>query len=74
MEVNIKIIAVLAHFAFLLVYGLLVWALLLHYKKYSLPKDRARWIWGIFIFFAVIFALTATILLFAVPWDEIISQ
>lgn len=74
MQGNIKIIAVLAHIAFLLIYGSLVAMLLWHYKKYSLPRDRARWIIGSFIIFASVFALIATALLFAIPWEKIINQ
>lgn len=71
MQGNIKIIVILGHFAFLLVYGLLVSALLWHYKRYSLPHDKARWIIGAFLFFALIFAVISTILLFIIPWDKI---
>lgn len=74
MEGNIKIIIILAHFVFLLVYALLVAMLMWHYKKYSLPKERARWIIGSFIFFASLFAIISSVLLFSLPLNEIVNQ
>ncbi|QQG45915.1 MAG: hypothetical protein HYY55_02955 [Candidatus Niyogibacteria bacterium] len=71
MQGNIKIIIILGHFAFLLVYATLVAALLWHYQKYSLPRDRARWIIGLFLTIASILAVISTILIFSVPWEKI---
>lgn len=68
MRGNPKIIIILGHFAFLLIYGLLVSALLWHYKKYSLPKDRARWIIGSFLSVAAILAAVSTILIISVKF------
>ena len=70
---NIKILAVITHIIFLAVYGLLVAALLWHYRRYSLPGDKARWIIGAFLFFALIFASISSVLLFIIPWDKIIN-
>ncbi|MEK7566671.1 MAG: hypothetical protein AAB527_00855 [Patescibacteria group bacterium] len=70
---NIKFLAVIAHAIFLAVYGLLVTALLWHYRRYSLPGDKARWIIGAFLLFAFIFAAISTVLLFLIPWDKIIN-
>jgi hypothetical protein len=59
-----KIIFAIGHIVFLAIYATLTGALLWHYKKYSLPKDKARWIIGIFIVFSVILAITSTVLLY----------
>ena len=67
------IIPLFFHFSFLAVYAVLVAALLWHHRKYSLPRDPARWVIRPFLAFSVIFAVIATILLFTVPWDIIVS-
>lgn len=66
-----KIIFLLLHIVFLAIYAILVGALLWHYKKYSLPKDKARWIIGIFIAICAILAIVSTVLLFLIPWEKI---
>ncbi|MBI2038795.1 MAG: hypothetical protein HYT22_00725 [Candidatus Niyogibacteria bacterium] len=63
----------LFHFVFLSVYALLVFALLWHYRRYSLLHDPARFVIGPFLFFSVIFALGASALLFYAPWDALVS-
>ena len=67
------ILPITLHIIFLSIYASLVAALLWHYRKYSLPHDPARWVLGPFIAFSLIFAVIATILLFIVPWDDLMA-
>lgn len=62
------------HLAFILIYAGLVAALLWHYGKYKLPNEKARWIIWTFIVLSALFAVVSTIILFMIPWEEIIQS
>ncbi|MEK7598842.1 MAG: hypothetical protein AAB474_00085 [Patescibacteria group bacterium] len=69
-----KIIFLLLHIVFLAIYAMLVGALLWHYKKYSLPKDKARWIIGAFLVICATLAIASTVLLFLIPWKILLKN
>ncbi len=68
-----KTFAAILNLVFLAGYWILVWALLWHYRQYSLPKDKARWVIGFFLFFAVALTILSIITLFLVDWSEILN-
>lgn len=72
--VSPKIFVSLIHFAFLLGYALLVGALLWHYRQYSLPKDKARWVIGTFLFFAITLAILSTLMLYLIDWSALLER
>ena len=68
-----KIFVSLIHFSFLVGYWVLVSALLWHYRQYSLPKDKARWVIGTFLFFAIVLTLLSIMILFLIDWQEVLK-
>ncbi len=57
---------------FLLFYAALSVAIIVHVETYSFSRS-ARWMVGIFIAFAILFAAMAIIFFFKVDWFEIIN-
>lgn len=66
------LIAVIFNTLILIVYGSLVLAILYHYRKYSLPNDRYRWVINIFlIIVAIFFILSYLIIIFFIDWESL---
>jgi len=68
-----NIFSAIIYFSFLTGYWILVSALLWHYRQYSLPKDKARWVVGIFLFFAIVLTLLSIMILFLIDWQEVLK-
>lgn len=66
------LIAVIFNTLILIAYGGLVLAILYHYRKYSLPGDRYRWVINIFFITAIIlFILSYLIIIFFIDWENL---
>ena len=67
-------IAIIVNTLILIVYSVLVFAIMYHYRKYSLPNDPRRFVINIFLIIAaILFILSYLIIVFFIDWESIKS-
>lgn len=65
-------IALAVNTLILIVYGVLIAAVLYHYRRYNLPNDPRRWVITIFlIMMAILFILSYLIIIFFIDWSAL---